>query len=135
MSKRACSVAAIWCMLGAVMASAYSIPEAQLDKKKVFWGSPRQFENPAEVQYETVVKATPEYQEIQKKKIKRGTGRYWLLLSQASERVVRTIREMGSKTDYDLIAAQGYLGGLDPPIPANDITEDVIEAMVEESKD
>ena len=135
MAKWACIAAALWCMLGTIVASAYSIPDAQLDKKKVFWGSPRQFDKPAEVQYEEVIKATPEYKEIQKKRIKRGTGRYWLLLSQASDRAVRTIGELGSKTDYDLIALQGYLGGLNPPIPADNITSGVIEAMGQEDAD
>lgn len=120
--------------LGLSAASAYSIPEGQLDKQKVFWGSYGSFERPGEVDYQEVIKSTPEYQQLKKKKVKRGTGEYWILLSQASDRAVRSIRSVGEDTEYDLVATQGYLGGLEPAIPAEDITNLVIEYMEESGK-
>jgi hypothetical protein len=123
-------------LLSTAGALAYSIPEEQLDKQKVYYGVSRSkdFEKPAEVQYEQVVRATREFKEIKKKKIERGTGKYWILLSQASDRAVRAIAEVGDETEYDLIAAHGYLGSLNPAVPAVDITKDVIEVVEEESK-
>ena len=41
---------------------------------------------------------------------------------------------MGQESEYDLIAAEGYLGGLEPAIPADDVTELVIKTMQENLK-
>jgi hypothetical protein len=95
----------------------------------VYWGVATGFEKPGEVQYDEIIKATPEYKELKKKKIERGTGKYWILMSQASDRAVKAISQVGQETEYDLIAAQGYLGSLKPPIPADDITQLVLETM------
>jgi hypothetical protein len=95
----------------------------------VYWGGATGFEKPGEVQYDEIIKATPEYKELKKKKIERGTGKYWILMSQASDRAVKAISQVGQETEYDLIAAQGYLGSLKPPIPADDITQLVLETM------
>lgn len=133
-TRRVALTAGIWCALGS-LALAYSIQSDQLDRQKVFYGTPEKFEKPAEVDYEEVVRVTPEYQEIKKKKVERGTGRYWILLSQASDHAVRTICKVGEATEHDLIAARGYLGTLDPPIPATDVTDLVVESLHEENKE
>ena len=104
-------------------AFAHKIAPDQLDPKKIYWGSASSFEKPGEIDYERIIKATPEYAEIKKKRIQRGTGKYWILLSQASDRVVRAISQVGQKSDYNLIAARGYLMGLDTPIQAEDMTQ------------
>jgi hypothetical protein len=111
------------------IAQAYAIPSDQLDRKQVYFGAPSAFDNPAEVDYERLVRATPEYEEIQSKNIERGTGRYWILLSRASDRVGRLVSTIGNEGEYDLIASYGYLGSLDPEIPATDITDSVLEAL------
>ena len=113
----------------AALAAAYSIEENQVDPQKIYWGRPSQFENPAEVRYQEVIMETPEYQELKNRRIERGTGRYWILISQASDRVVRTIAQVGQESEYDLIAAEGYLGSLDPAVPADDVTELVLKTM------
>jgi hypothetical protein len=122
-------------LMGAVAAAAYSIPEDQLDSKKVFWGSAKSFETPGEVAYENIVRATPEYKKLKQDKIERGTGEYWILLSQASDRAVKSISEVGENTEYDLIAAVGYLGSLEPSIEAPDITSKVIEKMAKDTQE
>lgn len=108
---------------------AYSIPSDQLDAQKVFWGDPADFDKPGEVDYEAVIRATPEYKEIKESKVERGTGKYWILMSQASDRAARAISQTGQETDYDLIAANGYLASLKPAITAKDITQLVIKSM------
>ncbi len=108
------------------VAGTYSIPAEKLDNQKVYWGNAASFEKAAKVDYEAVVKATPEYAEIKKKKIESGTAKYWIQLSMASDHAVRMISEIGEEKEYDLIAATGYLGSLEPPIPADDITDVIL---------
>lgn len=115
----------------APFAQAYSIPEDQLDTTKVYAGSAKDFDKAGAVDMDTVIKATPEYGEIKKNKIQRGTGEYWILLNKASERALRAILDVHQETDYDFVAAKGYLDGLKPPIPADDITEQVVDKIVE----
>ena len=122
------------CVVFGGVALAYSIPAEQLNAQKIYWGLASDFEKPGEVRYQEVIKATPEYKELKKKKVKRGTGKYWILLSQASDRAVRSIAKVGEDTEYDLIASHGYLGSLDPAIPADDITDHVVKAMKDDIK-
>ncbi len=114
-------------------AAAFSIPEDQLDEKKIFFGDSANFDVAGEVDIDEIIKATPEYEEIKKKKIERGTGKYWILLSQATERALEAVGEVGGETDYDLIAAKGYLGDLDPPITSDDVTDSVLEKVEDDS--
>jgi len=84
------------------------------------------FEKAGEVDYDAVLRATPELKELKRSKIERGTGKYWILMSQASDRSTRAIADIGQGTDYDLIALQGYLSSLTPAIPADDLTKLVL---------
>ena len=78
---------------------------------------------------ETEIAAPPEYKEIVKKKIDPGTGKYWIRQGEASNRALRAISNVAAETDYDLIAEQGYLENLDPPIGSQDITELVVSKL------
>lgn len=115
--------------------STYSIPADKIDVQKVYLGSATGFEKAAKVDYESVIKATPEYSEVRKKKIEPGTGKYWILMSQASERAVRAISDVGKETGYDFIAAQAYLGNLEPTIPSEDITPLVMDKVKDTPRD
>jgi hypothetical protein len=118
-----------------VMAFAeFTIPKGQLDPHKIYWGISETFDNPAELRFKDVIRSTPEYQELRKRKVARGTGKYWLLMSQASDRVVRTIDYYGHGTEYDIVAETGYLGGLETPIPADEVTEVVIKFMTKKDR-
>jgi hypothetical protein len=110
-------------------ASTYSIPSNKVDTQKIYWGTASGFDTAAEIDFGEIVKATPEYKEIKKKRIEQGTGKYWILFSQASDRAVRAVSEIGQEKTYDLVAAAGYLGSLEPAIPAVDITKQVIKHM------
>jgi len=110
-------------------ASTYSIPIEKVNPQKVYYGTASGFDKPGGVDYEAIIKATPEYEEVVKKKVQPGTGKYWILLSQASDRAVRVISEVGHESGYDFIAAQGYLGTLEPPIPAEDITQLILDKL------
>jgi hypothetical protein len=115
--------------LCAGLASAHSIPADQLDEQKIFYGSASDFETAAEVNYEAVVKATPEYEKIRKEKIDQGSAKYWILISQASDRALQAISSAGQDTSYDLIVSAGYLENIDPPVPADDITSKVLDYL------
>ena len=113
----------------------YSIPPEKQNIKKVYFGTATSFEKPGKVNYESVVKATPEYKEVKKEKIEQGTGKYWILLSQASDRANRAISKVGQESGYDFIAAQAYLGSLEPAIPSEDITPLVLDQVKGEAKE
>ncbi|MEK7793216.1 MAG: hypothetical protein AAB353_01735 [Candidatus Hydrogenedentota bacterium] len=104
----------------------YMIPDDQLDAQKVFWGNPGKFEKAASVNVNKVIRATPEYEEIKKEKVERGTGKYWILLSEATDRAVKAISEVAGETEFDFIAAEGYLESLEPKIPNENITDLVL---------
>ena len=112
-----------------VLASTYSIPPEKIDIQKVYLGVASGFEKAAKVDYESVIKATPEYEEVKRKHIEPGTGKYWILLSQASDRVVKAISDVGQEAGYDLITAQAYLGSLNPAIPSENITQLIIDKV------
>jgi len=82
--------------------------EKPLDLKEVYWGNANDYEKPACVDYEEIVRETPEYKKIEDKELKRGTGEYWILMSQASDRVVKTIAQVGEIIDCDLILGRAY---------------------------
>lgn len=113
----------------ATSSSGLAIPENKQDVQKIFYGAPNEFEKPARVNYQDIVKATPEYSSIKKKKIVSGSAKYWILISKASERAQKLITEVGKETPYDLIVADGYLESLEPAIPAEDVTGLVLEKL------
>ena len=117
-------------LLTATPASAVNaIPAEQIDEQQIYFGSAKSFEKAATVDYTAVVKATPEYAEIKKKKIDSSTARYWILMSNASEHAVQMISQVGEETDHDLIVAIGYLGKITPPLAAEDVTDRVLEKL------
>lgn len=120
---------AVLLLVPAILAVGGSIPKDQIDASKIYYGSPSSFENAAEVDIETVMAATPEYKEIVKNKLNKGTGKYWILKGEASNRTLKAISEVAAKTDYDLIAEKGYLKKLDPPIGCKDITKLVVSKL------
>lgn len=122
------SIVLVLCAL-ALPAFAKSIPDDQLDRSKIYYGSPENFEKPAEVDIEKAIQATPEWKEITRKKIDSGTARYWILITDATDRVYKAISEVGDDSGYDLIAEKGYLGKLEPAVSSKDVTKDIIEKV------
>lgn len=124
---------AIFCMMVAVVAPAlaetHSIPPEKVDRQKIYWGNAEEFEKAGEVDYVAVIKATPQFEELRKKRIERGTARFYYLMNQASEHAVRAIVAVGRQTDFDLVVAKGFLASLDNPIEASDLTDLVLERL------
>jgi hypothetical protein len=113
--------------LGAAWAK--SIDDEQLDPKQIFFGDPKAFDSPAAVNIQIIIEKTPEYQEIKKDKIKRGTAKYWILLSKATDRAIEAIADVAKDEEYDLIAARDYLKELKPIVAAKDVTKTVVEKI------
>lgn len=111
------------------LAETFQVPAAQVDAQKVYYGSTDSFEKPASIDYQAVLRATPEYAEVRDKKVESGTARYWILLSKASDHAARAISAVGRESEYDLIVAAGYLEGLEPPIATEDITTVVVAKL------
>lgn len=124
-------ISAIIVWVSPALAGTYAIPTEKLDGQKIYWGNATSFDKPGEVNYETVLKATPEFGQLKKKKIERGTAKYYYLMSQASDRAVRAIIEVGRGAEFDLVAAKGYLASLETPIQAEDLTELVLKNLNE----
>ena len=110
-------------------AGAYTIAPEQIDTRQIYFGNAKSFEKPASVDYTAIVKATPEYSEIKKKKIDSTSARYWLLMSSASDHACKLISQVGEESDHDLIVSIGYLGKVTPPIEAEDVTKKVLEKL------
>lgn len=127
-------LAMIVMVCSASSAATYSIPAEKVNNQKIYRGSATGFDKPAKISYEDAIKATPEYTELHRKKVEPGTGRYWILLSKASDRVARTVSELGQETGYDFIAAQAYLGSFEPKIPSDDITPLLVDRLKDEDK-
>ncbi len=115
---------------GSVHAAQFSIPPAQIDPGKIYYGQAAGFDKAGEVNFQEAIVATPEYETMRKEKVDYGSGRYWVLQSQASDRVVHAVSDFADATDFDLIAAVGYLGKLTPPISAENVTAQVIGQML-----
>ena len=111
--------------------ASHSIPEDKLEAQKIYYGVTSNFSKAAEVDFEVVVRATPEYQEIRDSNIERGTGKYWILMSRASDRSNSAITTFGRESDYDIIAAKGYLESVDSDIPVEDITSEIVKKIEE----
>lgn len=115
--------------LACAQALAASIPDAELDRRQIYIGNPSSFSAPAEVDYTAVVHQTAEYAEIEAEELERGSGKYWILLSQASDKALNAIEKAAGDGAYDLVAEKGYLGSLAAPVDCPDITEAVIEHL------
>lgn len=105
------------------------IPPDDIELDQIFFGNPASFSNPAEIDVEALTLATPEFQEIKRKKVKKGTGKYWILRSNAADRAHRAIQKLAEDLEYDLIANEGYLGGLPSPIECENITKQAIKLV------
>lgn len=107
------------------------IPPGDIQLDQILFGNPANFSNPAVIDVEALVLATPEFQEIKRKKIEKGTGKYWILRSNATDRAHRAIQGLAEELDYDLIANEGYLKSLPSPIEGENITKHAIKLVKE----
>lgn len=128
--KKHCHIVLIVLTVFAVVAHAeMSIPAGDVMRNQIFHGIPSSFSNPAEIDVDAVILSTPEFQKIKKKRIRKGTGKYWILRSNATDRAHRAIQTLAARTKFDLIANSGYLGDLPTPIKCAEITKQAIKIL------
>ena len=70
---------------------------------------------------------------MKKKKVEKGSAKYWILLNNASERALRAIGEVAVSTEYDLVVDKGFLGALEPPLEGGDITTQVLDKLAKKN--
>lgn len=107
------------------------IPADEIQPDQIYFGNAASFASPAEVDMIAIIRATPEFDEIKKKKIPKGTAKYWILRSNGTDRALRAIQQLAEDTDHDLFANEGYLGSLATPIECENLTKEAID-LVEE---
>lgn len=111
------------------LADPLSLAPDKVDEQKIFWGTASKFNKPGLVKFEEIIQATPEFVGIKERKIESGTAKYWIMLSKASERAVRTIQEVAQESQFDLVAEFNYWQNTGEQIPAEDITSKVLERL------
>ncbi len=114
---------------GAATADTHSIPDDDIDARMIFHGSPSGFSNAGEVDLQTVVYATDAYKEIERGRIERGTGTYWIRMEQATSQAHRAIAKTAEEEELDLVVMKGYLEDIDESIPVKDITDSVVSKL------
>jgi len=105
----------------------YSLNEEIIDETGILYGTPKEFSNPACVNMEQLLESTDEYQKIKKENIKSGTGEYWLILNDASEKVNTMISNFIEENDYDIIFKKEYATDLNlENVEIEDITNEIL---------
>jgi len=99
---------------------AASIAKDDIEPQKIFWGDPQMFSKPAEIDFVALVESTPEYRTLVNESLESSDARYWILMTQAQERVTRSIIRVARKRRFDLVCEKDYLEPLG--IEAEDIT-------------
>jgi len=84
--------------------------EEQLNPKFIYFGdlNGKNFKKAVSIDNEMLLNLTPEYQKIKDSKIERGTGKYWILASQAADRLRIAVTRYGQKSGVDLIVSIKY---------------------------
>jgi hypothetical protein len=118
--KIRCLTAIVILTVVPLCALAVSIAEDDVDSEKIFWGNSQQFSKAAEINLVALIEKTPEYKNIVKEKMDSSGAKYWILMTQAQERVTKSIVRVARKKQFDLVCEAGYLGALS--IEAKDIT-------------
>ncbi|MDI6784644.1 MAG: OmpH family outer membrane protein [bacterium] len=104
-----------------------STNEVTVKEERVYYGNPKNYTSPAQLELVKVLDATKEYQRIKKEKIKSENPLYWILLQRTNEKVQAAIKKVAENKKYDLVGELGYITGNPDPIP--DITQQVIGAL------
>ncbi len=75
----------------------------EIPTTKYYFGHPNSNENVGFISRTDLIKSTPEYKEIKKEKIEEGTGKYWILLDKATNKVQKAINNYAQEHGFDFI--------------------------------
>jgi len=101
---------------------------------KVYFGNPRNFYAPAELEAARVFRVIPEYQELVRDEVDPSDPRYWSLMDKANTRFIRALVNVAKKYNYDLIGEKGFLRGHRLESKVEDITLVVLDEIQGKSK-
>lgn len=73
----------------------------------VLYGVSDSSSRPAVVDYQKLLKQTPEWKTIKSEGVRKGTARYELLLSDADRRIRTLVEEVAEARGHDLVVGQG----------------------------
>lgn len=99
---------------------------------KVYFGNPRNFYSPAQLEAARIFKVIPEYREWEK--LEPSDPRYWTLLDRANTRFIRALVSVARRYNYDLIGEKGFLRGHKLESKVVDITLVVLDEIQRKPK-
>ena len=118
----------------------YKANIAAPSSNNIFYGTDATVKEFRVVDYNTLIKSTPEYKEIYNGKIESGTGKYWILMSQATDRIIKAINDYAKGNSIDCIAKRSSVNSFevlpeehqgksrDDLLNELDITNSIVEA-------
>lgn len=111
-------------------------PDYEVDKDRVYHGSPDSFKSPATLTRDLVFSEISAYKQIQKEGLNQNHARYWLLLQKANDVFNRVVAKVATDSGHDLVAESGAVrpkekGTTPPP----DVTQMAIDAVKEVEKE
>ena len=118
-------------LIGAAAPGAIAQSIRVTDSEKVLHGSASQCLKAAVVDYKKLREATPEYKQIRKQAIEKGTAQYEILSQQITTRIRDLLRDYCKTKGYDCVVVKGYVKPEDAS-KATDITDEVLEKLEEE---
>jgi hypothetical protein len=96
---------------------------------KVYFGNPRNFQCPAELEAAKIFRVIPEYQQLVRDKVEPSDPRYWSLMDKATNRFIRALVTVAKKYGYDLIGEKDFLRGHRLESKVEDITLVVLDEI------
>ena len=99
-----------------------------LNKKGIYAGNPRTAESPATLRVRAVFANLEPYQIVKKKRIKKGSTRYWVYLTKANKLFRAHLWRYKKNHEYDLIGEPGSFS-VEGSTKIPDITKDFLEFM------
>lgn len=122
-----------------VYSEVYTIDKAKIDEQKIYCGNAESFEKPAEIDFNKIFQFTEEYRIIKENKNMKQTApaKYYLLVSKANEKAIKSIIKTTKDKKFDLTVDKGYLENLSPQFKNKlvDITVDTINTLKDLEKD
>ncbi|MCA8971135.1 MAG: hypothetical protein KDC95_15185 [Planctomycetes bacterium] len=113
-----------------VPASAGSLASAGLQVKKsdVLWGNAHRSKDPAEIDVQMAVDATPEGRRIVEEAIEKGSAQYDILMAKAQARVRRVVSQVAIAEGRDCVVRTGSYRNPDG-LNVVDLTDKIVAAL------
>lgn len=98
-------------------------------KGDVLFGNPRRSKQPAVVEMDQALAATPEGRRIDDEGIQKGSARYNILMSKAHARVRKAVKVVAVAAGRDCVVKKGAITENPSRLEVADLTSDVVAAL------